>query len=74
VIKDFFQPGQSLPLADFLGRVRQATAIASDRVRAKYGFACSMAADQLVAIESRAGAFAEMPGAQVLVVAFDDAG
>ena len=73
VIKDFFQPGQRLPLDDFLGRVREATGIASDRVRAKYGFACSMAADQLVAIESRAGAFAETPGAQVLVVGFDEA-
>ena len=73
VIRDFFQPGQSLPLADFLARVREATGIASERVRAKYGFACSMAADQLQVIESRAAAFAEMPGARVLVVGFDDA-
>lgn len=71
VIRDFFQPGQSYPLDDFLSRVREATTIASDRVRAKFGFACSMAADQLVTIEARASAFADTPGAQVRVVAFD---
>ncbi|QHJ00951.1 MSMEG_0570 family nitrogen starvation response protein [Xylophilus rhododendri] len=71
VIQDFFQPGQDYPLDDFLRRVREATAIASDRVRAKFGFACSMAADQLVEIETRARDFSETPGAQVHVVAFD---
>lgn len=71
VIQDFFQPGQDYPLDDFLRRAREATGIASDRVRAKFGFACSMAADQLADIEARASAFTHTPDAQVHVVAFD---
>lgn len=71
VMKDFFQPGQDYLLEDFLRRAREATALASDRVRAKFGFACSMAADQLLTIETRACEFAKTPGAQVHVVAFD---
>jgi uncharacterized repeat protein (TIGR04042 family) len=73
VIKDFFEPGIAYALPDFLVRVRQATQIASDRVEAKYGFACSRAADQLLAIEARAVRFANQPGAQVVVLGFDDA-
>jgi len=39
VIKDFFQPGASYPLADFLARSRTALKIASDRPsKPKYGF------------------------------------
>lgn len=71
VIQDFFVPGQDYALDDFLARVREATTIASERVRAKFGFACSRANDQLIDIESRAAAFAQRPGAQVRVVAFD---
>lgn len=73
VIQDFFEPGTDYPLQDFLRRVREATTIASDRVRAKYGFACSMAADQLALTEARAATFDDLPGARVLVVAFDTA-
>ena len=73
VIKDFFEPGKTYPLATFLSKVREATQIASDRVRAKYGFACSMAADQLHAIEAEASRFADTTGAQVEVIRFDDA-
>lgn len=73
VIKDFFEPGAAYPLATFLSKVREATQIASDRVRAKYGFACSMAADQLQHIEAEASRFADAAGACVEVVRFDDA-
>jgi uncharacterized repeat protein (TIGR04042 family) len=71
VIQDFFEPGHDYPLDDFLRRVREATTIASDRVRAKYGFACSMAADQLAATEALAAPFAATPDARVRLVAFD---
>ena len=72
VIKDYFQPGAQYPLPDFLQRVREATQIASDRVAAKYGFACSMAADQLDTIEATAARFADRPDARVQVVAFQE--
>jgi uncharacterized repeat protein (TIGR04042 family) len=54
VIKEFLEPGASYDVAEFLRRLRAATRIASDRVAAKYGYACSRAADQLAAIEQRA--------------------
>jgi uncharacterized repeat protein (TIGR04042 family) len=70
VIEDFFTPGQDYPLADFLRRMREATAIASARVEARYGFACSRAHDQLADTEARAAPFAGQPDAQVHVIAF----
>ena len=48
--------------------------MASERVRAKYGFACSQAMDQLAEIEHIAARFAAAPGEpapEVTVVAFD---
>jgi uncharacterized repeat protein (TIGR04042 family) len=43
--------------------------IGSERVRAKYGYACSAAMDQLQEIEARAAAFS--PAAQVTVTSFE---
>ncbi len=71
VIKDYVQTGQRYPLPDFMQRMREALGIASDRVRAKYGFACSMAMDQLARLEHTAQRF-DAEG-QVEVLAFDDA-
>ncbi len=71
IIQDYFQPGATYPLDDFLQRLREATGIANERVRAKFGFACSRASDTLDRIEARAATLAGQPGAQVTVVAFD---
>lgn len=70
VIHDYFEPGRDYALADFLRRVREATAIANERVQAKFGFVCSRAGDQLAEIEQRAAAFADQPAAAVHVLAF----
>jgi uncharacterized repeat protein (TIGR04042 family) len=70
VIGDFFEPGQAYPLADFVERSRQALNIASDRVREKYGFACSAAMDQLAQIERDAERFRDRPDATVKVIEF----
>ena len=72
VVKDFFVEGATYPLADFLGRSREALRIASDRVKAKYGFACSRAAAAFAEIERSAAPFAAMPAACVTVEAFED--
>jgi uncharacterized repeat protein (TIGR04042 family) len=69
VIRDFFEPGRSYALGDFLGRSRQALSIASERVRAKYGRPCSLALGQLNEIERLAQAFEA--GAQVHIIDFD---
>ena len=71
VVRDFLVPGEGYALPEFLARTREALGIASERVRAKYGFACSQALDQLAEIEQIARRFDDQPGAQVLVLRFD---
>jgi uncharacterized repeat protein (TIGR04042 family) len=70
VVQEYLQVGQSYPLPDFLQRTREALHIASERVRAKYGFACSQAMDQLADIEQLAAPFQTQADAQVRVTAF----
>lgn len=70
VIKDYFKPGTAYALPDFLQRAREALHIASERVRAKFGFACSMALDQLAQIEATAARFDAQ--ARVEVLRFDE--
>ncbi|MFI5935369.1 MSMEG_0570 family nitrogen starvation response protein [Actinoplanes sp. NPDC051494] len=59
VVEDYFQAGQTLPVADFLVRSREALTIASDRVRAAYGFPCSNAARSIAAVEAHAARYAD---------------
>ncbi len=70
VIKDFFREGEAYPLPEFLSLSRQALNIASDRVKAKYGHACSLALGQLARIEAAGAAFARMPDAEVVCETF----
>jgi len=72
VVREHLAPGQRYALDDFLQRAREALGIASERVRAKYGFACSQAMEQLAEIEGIAARFSATADAQVTVVAFDD--
>lgn len=72
VVKDYFVPGQSYALEDFLERSRTALRIASQRVEAKYGFPCGRALGQLQRIESRAAQFSALASAQVDLLDFDD--
>ncbi len=72
VLKDYFQAGRSYPLADFRDRSRAALTAASERVKAKYGFACARAADELARIEALCRAFAGLTDALVHVEAFHD--
>jgi uncharacterized repeat protein (TIGR04042 family) len=51
VVRQYFGAGDEMPATEFLTRSRKALAEASERVRAKHGFACSSAAAQLAAIE-----------------------
>lgn len=70
VIKDYFHPGQAYGLEEFLARSREGLGIASERVRAKYGYACSAAMDQLAEIEALAERFRGREGARVEVIEF----
>ena len=68
VIKDFFREGEAYPLAEFLSRSRQALNIASDRVKARYGHACSLALGQLARIEAAGADYS--PDAEVVCETF----
>jgi uncharacterized repeat protein (TIGR04042 family) len=72
VIKDYFDPGGSYPLPEFMRRIREATQIVSDRVMAKFGFLCSRAGDELAALESQAARFADRVDAHVHVIEFQE--
>lgn len=72
VIKDYFSPGETYALADFLERARTALGIASERVKAKYGFACAHAMSQLAEIEATACNFSATTDPKVRVEAFND--
>lgn len=73
VIHDFFEPGQSYALDEFLRRLREATGIANERVHAKFGFVCSRAGDQLINLEAQVGRFSSLPDARVEVLGFGPA-
>ena len=70
VIQDYFEPGSSYALPEFLRRLRQATQIASDRVAARFGYACTRAADQLATVEAVAARYARDEAACVRVLEF----
>ena len=72
VIKDYFKVGQSYGVGDFVARSTESLTIASERVRAKFGFACSAAADQLATIVTHAANFSQLPEARVTVEQFEE--
>jgi uncharacterized repeat protein (TIGR04042 family) len=53
VIEEYLVVDAEYPVADFVERTSTALTIASERVQARYGFACSSALDQLAAIRGR---------------------
>jgi uncharacterized repeat protein (TIGR04042 family) len=73
VIQDYLQIGQDYPLDDFIQRLREATAIANERVQAKFGFVCSRAGDQLALLEGQVRRWTAHEDARVAVVAFGPA-
>src|SRR5882672_10558535 len=71
VVKEYFEVGAVYALEDFVARARRGLLAASERVRLKYGYACSRAVDQLAEIEAAAARFAASSGAQVTVEALE---
>ncbi|HWZ46644.1 MAG TPA: MSMEG_0570 family nitrogen starvation response protein [Herbaspirillum sp.] len=70
VVKEYLEVGKSYSVAEFVVRSRTALNIGSERVREKFGYACSSAMDQLGQIERTASRFEAQENAQVLVEAF----
>lgn len=71
VITQYFAAGEKYPIGEFLQRAQAATDAASERVRAKFGYACSLAHDQWCEIELRAEQYRDDPDAKVEVIGFD---
>lgn len=71
IIKDYFVVGQPYTLSDFVSKSRESLTIASERVKAKFGFYCTGASAQLTEIETRAARFAGHANAHVIVEAFE---
>jgi uncharacterized repeat protein (TIGR04042 family) len=72
VIEEHLSVGETYGVEEFVTRARTALEIASERVQARYGFACTSALDQLRRIEETAAALsaAEL-GGQVKVLEFE---
>lgn len=70
VVTGHFVAGTAYPLEEFVRLAQVALGEASERVRSKYGYACSSATDQLRAIEATAASFSDRPGATVQVLGF----
>lgn len=66
VVADFFQPETDYPLAEFLSRSESALMLASERVKQKYGYYCSSAADQLQRIQQTATKFSGQGAVTIL--------
>ncbi|HCA5261283.1 MSMEG_0570 family nitrogen starvation response protein [Acinetobacter baumannii] len=58
VIYDYLAIGKNYPAAQFLKQAENGLYAASERVRARYGFACSSAMDSLATIKRQAKLFA----------------
>lgn len=72
VIKDHLTVGATYEVAEFMQRSRTALTVASDRVREKYGFACSRAMGQLAKLEAAAERFGVTPNGGVTVTSFQE--
>lgn len=72
VIKEHFSAGKEYPLNEFLATSETALNAASNRVRERFGYACSSAMDQLGVIKTRCASYETTPNASVKVTRFID--
>ncbi len=70
VVKKYFIPGEEYDLIDFVALSRTALNIASDRVKAAYGYPCSLALGQLQKIESKASKYQDLDFPKVKFLEF----
>lgn len=70
VVREYLRPGD-YSLDTFLDAAHDALSAASERVRQKFGYACSSALDQWDAIERTAQQYRSHPAARVTVVSVD---
>lgn len=71
-INEYFEVGKEYPLAEFMHLARAGLEAASERVRLKYGYACSAAMDTLATLERDAKVFSHTPNAKVKINGFNE--
>jgi uncharacterized repeat protein (TIGR04042 family) len=57
IVRSYFRASDAMPVLEFIARSRTALSEASERVCAKYGYACASAGSQLAEIERLAGLY-----------------
>ncbi|MEM9155830.1 MAG: MSMEG_0570 family nitrogen starvation response protein [Cyanobacteria bacterium P01_F01_bin.33] len=72
VVKKYFEISESYSISDFLERSRESLNIASDRVKAKFGFPCSLAMGSLQSIERAAAEYGDRSDGMVKVIQFTE--
>ena len=72
VVKEYFSPGETYELKEFVAKSRTALTIASDRVQQTYGFPCSRAIRQLKQIETKASQYQQLAEPKVLFINFTE--
>jgi len=70
VVKQYFDPGETYELTEFVDKSRTALTIASDRVKKAYGFSCSRALGQLQQIETKAAEYQQLAEPKVQFIDF----
>ncbi|MEL6930612.1 MAG: MSMEG_0570 family nitrogen starvation response protein [Cyanobacteria bacterium J06600_6] len=70
VVKQYFTPGETYELAEFIEKSRTALNIASDRVKEAYGFSCGRALGQIKQIESKAAEYQKLSEPKVEFIGF----
>jgi len=68
IIGEFLIAGESYPLQEFLHRATDGLNNASERVRQRYGYACSSALNQLHRIQSKSKTFIHIKDAVVKII------
>jgi uncharacterized repeat protein (TIGR04042 family) len=72
IIEEYLVEGEAYAVPEFLKRAGTALEIASERVRERYGFACSSAIDQMRELEEASAALTELErAAPVKVLSFE---
>jgi uncharacterized repeat protein (TIGR04042 family) len=66
VVTGFFRPGETLCWAEFLSRSQTALRAAQERVRQRYGLACSSAAEEAESLEKLREKYAESASVDVV--------
>jgi uncharacterized repeat protein (TIGR04042 family) len=69
VVRDYLETGHTYAIDEFVRRSREMLGIASERVKAKFGFYCTAAMDQLDEIEKQAARYE--PSASVTILRFE---